>query len=144
MNITIDKERLGAPAASREVAPPFGPPPRGTPPVMAASPRSRGVLAESTGLTGRKVLVGYFGGGLNPNFPKRLLHTKYPALLYFAFFWNVPGSCCSDLTHLNLSLIVHHGMGTPGTRPTDGVRQHRASRQDLHEFSKSYLAARSP
>ena len=32
------------------------------------------------------------------------LHPKYPALLSFVFFWNVPGSCCSDLTHLNLFL----------------------------------------
>ena len=59
--------------------------------------------------TGRKVWVGYFGGGQNQNIPKFLLRPKYPALLSFAFFWNVPGSVCSDLTHLNPSPI--HGSG---------------------------------
>ena len=35
-----------------------------------------------------------------------LLRQKYPALFYFAFFWSVPGSCCSDLIHLNLIIII--------------------------------------
>ena len=43
-------------------------------------------------------------GVKNQSLPKVLLHPKYPALLSFAWFWNGPGSCCSDLTHLNLSL----------------------------------------
>ena len=49
--------------------------------------------------------MGYFGGGLNQNFPKLSLHPKYPALVCFAFLWKFPGSCCSDLTQLSLSLI---------------------------------------
>ena len=36
--------------------------------------------------------------------------SKYPALPYFAFVWNVPGSVCSDLTHWNLSLTRSRGL----------------------------------
>ena len=53
-----------------------------------------------------KGLSGLLWRGLKPKLPEKLLlQPKYPAVVYL--FWNVPGSCCSDLTHLKLSLISH-------------------------------------
>ena len=50
-----------------------------------------------------------FGGDSKQNFPKLLLHTKYPALFYVAvIFRNAPGSCRSDLTCSSLSLNTPH------------------------------------
>ena len=49
--------------------------------------------------------VGYFGGGSKPKTSRNfLLHPKYPALLSFALLWDVPGSFCSDSTHLKTIL----------------------------------------
>ena len=71
--------------------------------------------------------------GVKPNFPETLFHPKYPALLYFAFFWNVPGSCCSDLTHLNLSLR-NAGRRTSAHRGADrhGEAEREQGGQEAH------------
>ena len=51
--------------------------------------------------------MGYFGGSQNQNFPKLLRHPKYPALVYFAFFWKVVESVCSERRlHLLQDLFV--------------------------------------
>ena len=53
-----------------------------------------------------KGLSGLLWTVLKPKHPETFAPHKIRTQLLFqsAAFWNVPGSCCSDLTHLNISL----------------------------------------
>ena len=56
-------------------------------------------VAKLNTYVGRKVLSGLLWRGFKPNTSRYGCSTnKYPALTDVAIFWNVPGSCCSDLT----------------------------------------------